>query len=136
MTRDTAKPPSDSFLRNAIKRGLQHLITLSLPWTPAPEVLSGTLLAWTNALVDVHGLTDEDAERVATAFQVMAASIEQWPAPATLIKFLPEKPRPYFHKLPSPELTPEEERAECDRRRSIVSREQERLKALLHGQRP
>jgi len=77
-------------------------------------------MAWIDALTNVHGLTDDDADRVRTGFSAMAANIEQWPAPATLLKFLPDKPRPYFHKLPAPDLTPEEVDAEAKRRREIV----------------
>ena len=77
-------------------------------------------MAWIDALTNVHGLTDDDADRVRTAFSAMAANIEQWPAPATLLKFLPDKPRPYFHKLPAPDLTPEEVQAEAKRRRDLV----------------
>jgi hypothetical protein len=77
-------------------------------------------MAWIDALVNVHALTDDDAERVRAAFSAMAANIDQWPAPATLLKFLPELPRPYFHKLPSPEPTPEEVEADAKRRRELV----------------
>jgi hypothetical protein len=77
-------------------------------------------MAWIDALTNVHGLTDDDADRVRTGFSAMAANIEQWPAPATLLKFLPDKPRPYFHKLPAPDLTPEEVQAEAKRRRDLV----------------
>ena len=75
----------------------------------------------------MHQLTDEDAERVKDGFQRMAADIEQWPAPATLMRYLPEKPRPYFHALAAPEQTPEEIEAERARRRAIIDANMDKL---------
>lgn len=90
-------------------------------------------MAWIDALTQVHGLTDEDAERVRLGFSAMAANIEQWPAPATLMRFLPEVRRPYFHALPPPEMTEEEATAEAQRRRAIVEQARADLAKRMRG---
>ena len=88
------------------------------------------MMAWADALA-IHGMNEDDAGRIAEAFRVMAANIEQWPAPATLVKFMPVKRRECFHRLPSPVQTPEEKNAEHNRRCEIIARESDRLANLL-----
>lgn len=90
-------------------------------------------MAWIDALCGVHGMTDDDAERVTKAFRIMSAQIEQWPAPATLMKHLPELPRPYFHALPKSEMTLEQVMDDRERRREVLRREYKRLIEAMRG---
>lgn len=91
-------------------------------------------MAWIDALSGVHRLTDDDAERVTKAFRIMSAQIEQWPAPATLMRFLPELPRPYFHALPKPCMTLEQVMDDRAQRCEVMKRERARLQAALRGE--
>jgi hypothetical protein len=101
--------------------GLLMLTPLSLPFQPGPDMIQATAMAWTYVLRR-HGLDDahRDTPRVIAAFQSLMDTCYQWPAPRALLDHLPPLPRPYFHKLPAPDLTPEEVQAEAKRRRDLV----------------
>jgi hypothetical protein len=98
-------------------------------------MIQTTLMAWTKVFTQ-RGIDDaeHDPQRIAVAFERVAGEVTAWPAPKHVLDLMPDKPRPYFHKLPAPELTPEQEMVEANRRSDIVARERERLAQLTKGQ--
>lgn len=130
------KPPnSNAWLTTTIEQGLAYLLLANLPYSPTVDTVRGVAMVWIDA-AQRFGLleADRDKPRIEEAFRSMAASCRQWPAPSELRDYLPELARPYFHKLPAPELTDEEEQADRARRADIVQRETDRLRRLMRGE--
>jgi hypothetical protein len=87
-------------------------------------------MAWMEALTAVERWDEaRDLPRIEQAFVSLAANCVDWPKPRQLLDSLPEIPvkREYFHSLPKPELTPEQEKAERERRQRIVAAQWEAL---------
>gem|GEM_PF-4366021 len=63
------------------------------------------------------------------AFNRVTEHSMEWPSPALFLSLIPELPvkREYFKALPKQELTPEQERAERERRERIVAAQWEAL---------
>lgn len=78
----------------SIADGLQRLYALSLPRTPSADLLYGTACAWVDALWPTRGWEEaRDTPRLETAFVRLSSVAEQWPAPAMLLRYLPEAKR-------------------------------------------
>jgi hypothetical protein len=97
-------------------------------------MIQATAMAWASVL-ERHGLDDpeRDAPRILRAFEALMDTCHQWPPPRALIENLPELSRPYFHALPKPEQTPEEQEAERLRRRAIVEQASKELHIPLRN---
>lgn len=94
-------------LHDEVVDGLTLILALRLPGTPAADTIQATAQAWSVALA--AGKTwdaEQDIPRIQTAFAVLAAQTDRWPAPRDLLGCLP--PRPERLKLehrhrPTPE---------------------------------
>lgn len=97
----------DWWLRLEIGGAFQQLVALSLPGTPAVEMLPATAELWLNLLTD-RGITIEpvDRPRVRKGFNNLYTSLRQWPQVADLLEKLP--PRPQRARLAEPEITDEQ----------------------------
>lgn len=98
-------------------------------------MIATTLKSWTEIFRN-RGIDDpeHDPARIAIAFAKIAGDVVNWPAPKQVLDAMPEKPRPYFHKLPAPELTDEEAEAQRQQRADIVKRMGEQLAERLRGE--
>lgn len=97
-----------SWFRAAVGEGLQGLVVLSLPGTPAAETIALTADVWMQTLWSSPIAWDEqlDRPRLARAFVLLLRHVERWPAPKHVLDHLP--PRPDRLKLAAPPLTPEQ----------------------------
>lgn len=100
----------------AIANGLQRLIVLSLPGTPAADTMKLTVSVWCETLWPTCTWIDSDVQRIETAFRSLCRHAERWPTPKQFLDCLPQ--RKPLTALRPPGLT-EEERA---RGREKVSR--------------
>lgn len=71
--------------------GLQTLLALNLPGRPAADSVAATLAMWEKTLCGGRTWTADDAGRLQTAFETLAAGCTQFPAPAELIPRLPPR---------------------------------------------
>jgi len=95
------------WFRSAINTGLQGLVVLSLPRTPATDVITMTAGRWAQLLWKNRTWIEErDLPRLAIAFDQLAINSTEWPSPKQLATFLPAHARQ--EALPSPPATPEE----------------------------
>jgi len=99
-----AAPP---WFRNAVIDGLQGLVTLMLPGTPAAEVVPLTTLSWVEVLwrLPVAWVQDLDLPRIGPGFVALAGAVDKWPAPRQLLAHLPPRPAPPL-ALPQPRYVP------------------------------
>lgn len=80
-------------LHNAVIDGLTLLLALRLPGTPAADTAQATAQAWSTALAAGKQWDAEaDLPRIQTAFAILAAHIDRWPAPRHLLDCLPPPP--------------------------------------------
>jgi len=95
-----------AWFRNAVIDGLQGLVTLMLPGTPAAEVVQLTTLSWVEVLwrLPVGWLDALDTPRIGPGFLALAGAIDRWPAPRQLLDHLPPRRQPAA-SLPAPHHT-------------------------------
>lgn len=81
-------------LHNAVLTGVQRLLVLRLPGTPARDTIEFTALVWTDAIAarPVTWNVDRDLKRFAAAFRTLEGTSEKWPNPAQFMKCLPAIP--------------------------------------------
>lgn len=86
-----------------------------------------TLIAWTRIFRN-KGIDDPklDPERIAAGFDKIEGELTAWPAPAEVLKAMPERPRPFFRALPRPETT----EAEKANRRAFLALQAQRIAQL------
>lgn len=109
------------WLHNAVIDGLQKLLALRLPGTPAAEAVGGTAMVWLEA-IDRPGMRwDEemDMPRVQRAFRALFATCDRWPAPKLFIQHLGNRDPP--PALPAPRMSPEELARNRQRVRDIAA---------------
>lgn len=82
------------WFHNAIVTGIQNLYLLSLPGSPAGEVLPGTVEVWVRSLWSMPIAWDErlDLPRIDAGFMHLAQTCDRWPAPKLLLANLPGRP--------------------------------------------
>jgi hypothetical protein len=68
--------------------GLQKLALLGLPWTPAGDVIAGTVKAWLGVFDDRDWVAPRDTARIDAAFQTLATTCLAWPAPRQFLDAL------------------------------------------------
>ena len=106
-------PPEEGkappWMLSEVAGGLQRLVLLALPGTPAAEVIEGTARAWADALWHAPRSWDRDldAPRIAAAFRVIAHRLERFPTPAAILEAMPERRQ---IALPEPEISEEQRR--------------------------
>lgn len=115
MTRPLEKPPEPApqWLLSEVATGLQRLVLLALPGTPAAETIEGTARAWTEAFWHAPRAWDRDldAPRIAAAFRGIGHRLERFPTPKAILEAMPARP-------PRPAL-PEPDIGEAERRRNL-----------------
>lgn len=80
-------------LHNAVVDGLTMMLALRLPGTPAADTVAATAAAWSVALAaNKQWDAEADLPRIQTAFTVLAANTDRWPAPRHLLDCLPPPP--------------------------------------------
>jgi hypothetical protein len=96
MTSTTAPTGVPAWFHNAIVTGAQRIYTLMLPGSPAGESLQLTVYTWIDALWSAPVQWDEaaDAPRLDAMFTRLALRADRWPAPRTLMEWLPERAPP------------------------------------------
>lgn len=128
MAHPSGKPPQPApqWLLSEVSDGLQRLMLLALPGTPAAETIEGTARAWTDAFWYAPTAWDRDldAPRIAAAFRVIAHRLERFPTPKALLEAMPARP-------PRPAL-PEPAISEAERRRNLRRIAQIMTKAIEH----
>ena len=102
--------PVPEWLLSEVATGLQRLMLLALPGTPAAEIIAGTACAWADAFWcsprDWHQA--QDAPRIAAAFRLIACQLERFPTPKAVLHAMPERPQPkQLTELP---ITPDQRR--------------------------
>jgi hypothetical protein len=87
------------WIEQELKHGLMQLMCIGLPWAPPPDMMQGTLMAWT-AAVKHNRVWDQamDGPRFRHAFLSMMAECAQWPTPKQFVESMP--PRPQLKALP------------------------------------
>ncbi len=89
--RDTPPP---KWLSNAVASGLQRIIVLALPGTPAAETITVTAQVWVEAFWDksINWNQELDEERINGAFRCLAYQIDRFPAPVHVLAAMPDRP--------------------------------------------
>ena len=77
------------WLLDEIASGLQGLVCLGLPWTPASELLTATARVWLRALSTLDWSEERDVPRIRAAFLVLERTREAWPQPKHLLEAMP-----------------------------------------------
>lgn len=117
--REKGKAPQ--WMLSEVAGGLQRLILLALPGTPAAEMIEGTARAWTDAFWHAPKAWDQDldAPRIAAAFQVIGHRLDSFPSPKAILESMP--PRPPQPALPEPEISEEQRRRNLMRVAQIMT---------------
>lgn len=86
--------PLPDALHNAVVTGVQRLLVLRLPGTPARDTIEFTALVWTDAIAarPVTWNVDRDLKRFAAAFRTLEGTSEKWPNPSMFMQCLPAIP--------------------------------------------
>lgn len=102
---ESEKQPAPRWMLTEVATGLQRLVLLALPGTPAMEAIEGTARAWADALWYAPKAWDRDldAPRIAAAFRRMAHRLERFPTPKALLDAMPA--RPPQPALPKPKIS-------------------------------
>lgn len=94
------------WLDNVIVEGLQMLLVMRLPNAPANDTINAVADVWLNAFehASIAWHEQTDADRIRKAFSLCSANIESWPAPKTVLNYLPapREPLRLSHKKTSP----------------------------------
>ncbi|WP_162860579.1 hypothetical protein [Pseudothauera hydrothermalis] len=91
-----------------VAEGIQRLLVLRLEGCPPADAVEAVALAWADALMVRGGRWEEtlDAPRIRTAFRLLCAHAERWPAPTAIWQHMPSRQTPAA--LPPPAPTPEQ----------------------------
>lgn len=96
-----------------LRHGLMQLMCLGLPWAPPPDMMQGTLMAWSAAIRHNREWDQEkDGHRFRAAFLGMMADCTQWPTPRQFVDSMP--PREQAKALPPKGVDQERVRAMLD----------------------
>ena len=117
----TDKGEAPQWMLFEVAEGLQRMIALSLPGTPAAETVGGKARAWADALWYAPKAWDQglDAPRIAAAFQGIGYRLDRFPTPKAILEAMP--PRPPQPALPEPEISEEQRRANLRRMAQIMT---------------
>lgn len=81
------------WLHNELAKGIAALLCLRLDYSPADDMVKGTIAAW-GVAVSTGKVWDEalDRDRFAQAFRLLIASgLTRWPQPVKLLEVLPPR---------------------------------------------
>lgn len=83
----------NSWLKREIAKGVTGLLALRLDGAPAADAATKTADIWLVAMTKGREWNeDQDALRIAKAFETLFANCERWPPPALLLRELPIHP--------------------------------------------
>lgn len=107
----TDKGEAPQWMLAEVADGLQRLMCLALPGTPAAETIAGTARAWADAMWYAPKAWDRDldAPRIAAAFRGIGHRLERFPTPKALLEAMPA--RPPQPALPKPTISEAQRRA-------------------------
>jgi len=85
-----------TWLHNCTVSGLQALYALSLPGSPAAEVLPMTVEVWVRTLAaqPIAWTKELDEMRIAEAFVHLAGTCDRWPSPRLMLANMPPRKQP------------------------------------------
>ncbi|GAA4650819.1 hypothetical protein GCM10023116_31020 [Kistimonas scapharcae] len=80
----------EGWFQDLVVDGVQGLIVLSLPRTPAMEIIDATVLQWVEVLwaAPVDWSHNQDAKRMRDAFTRLKYSATEWPTPRQYLELL------------------------------------------------
>ncbi len=107
------------WLRLEIGGAFQQLVALSLPGTPAVEMLPVAAEMWWLSLGEMELIEEIDRPRIRKGFNQLYTSIRQWPQPVDLIDKLPTRPQQRAAQT-APEQTAEQRAEGAARLREIL----------------
>ena len=91
----------EQWFHNLILEGLQKLLCLSLERQPSVEIVSGTAMAWEEAIWPGRAWDEErDTPRIRAAFRGLIRTCLTWPPPAKFFEVFPR-----FEEITRPRLT-------------------------------
>lgn len=81
------------WIEQELKQGLMQLMCIGMPWAPPPDMMQGTLMAW-SAAIRHNRVWDQamDGPRFREAFLNLMAESTQWPTPKGFIDAMPKRP--------------------------------------------
>ncbi len=81
-------------LQKAVIEGIQRLIVLRLPGSPASDTLPALQAIWIDALLHrpITWNVERDLPRIQQAFRWLEGTAEKWPNPAVFLQCLPPVP--------------------------------------------
>lgn len=83
----------NGWLKREIAKGVTGLLALRLDGAPAADAATKTADIWLVAMTKGREWNEEqDAPRIAKAFETLFANCERWPPPALLLRELPIQP--------------------------------------------
>lgn len=91
------------WFRVVIATGLQRLMPLGLPGTPAADTIKLVAVAWADSLwsVKIGWNKEQDAQRLLQAFVITGGRVERWPPPRAVLAVMPPRtPLPRLHTMP------------------------------------
>ena len=115
------KGEAPQWMLSEVAGGLQRLVLLALPGTPAAETIEGTARAWADAFWHAPPAWDRDldAPRIAAAFRSIGHRLERFPTPRAILEAMP--PRPSQPTLPEPEISEAQRRKNLRRIAQIMT---------------
>jgi hypothetical protein len=110
------------WLRVEVVTGLQKLMVLRLPGSPAADTATATAEVWLQA-IDVHGAQwneSIDSQRVHDTFLQMLYTCDRWPVPKQFFEQL--RPRVLMNKSLTVKMSAEERKENRRRIKEIVGK--------------
>lgn len=91
------------WITREIATGFQKLSCLALEREPAGDAMTGTVMAWTEAVTHNREFVEQlDAQRFRKAFVALAVTRTSWPAPRDFLDALPAREQLALAKQPIP----------------------------------
>lgn len=88
---DLAPKFTPNWFGDAVAAGLQRLVALRLPGTPAADMLQATAKVWIGALLSrpIDWQEARDLPRIRQAFLTLTATMDHWPSPSEFMAAFP-----------------------------------------------
>lgn len=97
-------PNSPAWLCRLILEGVQRMLGLRLPGSPAADMVQTTANLWIEAITNLNRvwIEERDTDRIRKAFRTLAATMDRWPAPKHFLEALPPTNENPTLALPQP----------------------------------
>jgi hypothetical protein len=122
---------SEQWFRSSIISGLQGLLVLSLPRTPAADNMRNVAAVWIKVLWPRKAWRSDDSGRIEQAFSCLAAEVHEWPSPSQFLERLPA--RSQQAQLPPPAMTLESSRYGKSILTDLISSVEKNISAKRQG---